>query len=628
MMIRRFFAIPLSLVLAMALAVPGLGQIVVYSNQATLGGTSFTAFTGSTEWDDLLPTGGGLLSELSLITRRSGGGPQFASGFFDLRIFDEAGNFPQGTPLGVVSFSGTFPATPTGVFSDGVLIQLTDLESLDINLPDSGRIGIGVRFDQSGWGLIPSGPAEVGSSPGGNWVGESPTERHEFGQGLPYRVAVVDPLPPGPGVGSYSLFETALATPDHPVQNGGMIGDDQFFPGVGFRVHRTTHLSQVGAYLSGSGSMFAAIVQTSNLYGLPNPPDLSGSDVLATTVIELPGGFDGADVTADFDVTLEPGTYALIFGTDKFGAAGGEAFFRDAHIPNGDWSTYSIRQSDGSRFFQAGAHRFFAIADSAPGTVQVRPTFDTLGEVAKSPYAGEIGGVRLIDGDDSILVDTNAAPDPDSFATMEFSLANVPLDREIRRVTLELNLNLVTTSGPLQFDVLGFAGDDAAQRTDVIGPQTVVGQTSFTSGSVGGIATVDIDAEFVSGLLTHASHLGLTIKPSGTGNFRFHTLESGEFGEPPLLTINLAPPPIATLPGDFNSDGLVDAADYVFWRKNDGAPRGYDEWRLNFGASSDGGSASLSNSAVPEPPAHALALMVACSLFIARRASPAPKHEL
>jgi hypothetical protein len=59
----------------------------------------------------------------------------------------------------------------------------------------------------------------------------------------------------------------------------------------------------------------------------------------------------------------------------------------------------------------------------------------------------------------------------------------------------------------------------------------------------------------------------------------------------------------AGLPGDFNNDGTVDAADYVVWRKSNGTPQQYADWRANFGASSDGSSASsaISELAAPEP---------------------------
>jgi hypothetical protein len=57
------------------------------------------------------------------------------------------------------------------------------------------------------------------------------------------------------------------------------------------------------------------------------------------------------------------------------------------------------------------------------------------------------------------------------------------------------------------------------------------------------------------------------------------------------------------LPGDYNGNGLVDAADYVVWRKTDGSQEGYDDWRMNFGrtAGSGLGGALPSLSQVPEP---------------------------
>jgi hypothetical protein len=77
--------------------------------------------------------------------------------------------------------------------------------------------------------------------------------------------------------------------------------------------------------------------------------------------------------------------------------------------------------------------------------------------------------------------------------------------------------------------------------------------------------------------------------------------------------------------GDYNSDGIVDAADYVYWRKNDGTQGGYDTWAANYGETGgSGGSASPSfvgvdftivatgsgvGSAAPEPTASILVLI-------------------
>ena len=87
------------------------------------------------------------------------------------------------------------------------------------------------------------------------------------------------------------------------------------------------------------------------------------------------------------------------------------------------------------------------------------------------------------------------------------------------------------------------------------------------------------------------------------------------------------------LPGDFNGDGLVDAADYTVWRDNLGAENesainfngdgigGIDQndyalWKTNFGTSTNGGS-GLAHANVPEPATGLTALLAAILLFCA-----------
>jgi hypothetical protein len=67
---------------------------------------------------------------------------------------------------------------------------------------------------------------------------------------------------------------------------------------------------------------------------------------------------------------------------------------------------------------------------------------------------------------------------------------------------------------------------------------------------------------------------------------------------------------VAELPaGDFNQDGAVDAADYVFWRDRVGTTfiqEEYDIWRADFGKTAGSGAALAvtdSSSSVPEPSA-------------------------
>jgi hypothetical protein len=96
--------------------------------------------------------------------------------------------------------------------------------------------------------------------------------------------------------------------------------------------------------------------------------------------------------------------------------------------------------------------------------------------------------------------------------------------------------------------------------------------------------------------------------------------------------------PIEGTPGDFNENGVVDAADYTVWRNNLGSGTAlpndnsigapitiahYELWKSNFG---QGGSAngSLQGSAVPEPSTFAMAFVSVMGALLAssrRRAS-------
>jgi hypothetical protein len=70
-----------------------------------------------------------------------------------------------------------------------------------------------------------------------------------------------------------------------------------------------------------------------------------------------------------------------------------------------------------------------------------------------------------------------------------------------------------------------------------------------------------------------------------------------------------------TLTGDFNGDGLVDAADYVDWQKTDSTPAGYQQWRTNFGEASGGGSSN--HRSAPEP---GVTMLLCVGLFLAATA--------
>jgi arylsulfatase A-like enzyme len=68
--------------------------------------------------------------------------------------------------------------------------------------------------------------------------------------------------------------------------------------------------------------------------------------------------------------------------------------------------------------------------------------------------------------------------------------------------------------------------------------------------------------------------------------------------------------------GDFNKDGVVNAADYIVWRKNGGSQAEFDTWRANFDAILVGGAiVSSSNVAVPEPTGAELTVLLLAGVF-------------
>lgn len=78
------------------------------------------------------------------------------------------------------------------------------------------------------------------------------------------------------------------------------------------------------------------------------------------------------------------------------------------------------------------------------------------------------------------------------------------------------------------------------------------------------------------------------------------------------------------LPGDFNFDGSVDAADYSVWRDGLGTiytQDDYDDWQANFGTTFDSGAMirAASSIAVPEPAGFGLLMLAVPALLRCRR---------
>jgi hypothetical protein len=92
-------------------------------------------------------------------------------------------------------------------------------------------------------------------------------------------------------------------------------------------------------------------------------------------------------------------------------------------------------------------------------------------------------------------------------------------------------------------------------------------------------------------------------------------------------------PETVNVPGDYNGNGTVDAADYVLWRKGDPAADSngdtiidqadYDFWRANFGNGGPGAGSGLGAAAVPEPTGLVLLIMGLIGGYACRRSGRA-----
>jgi hypothetical protein len=94
------------------------------------------------------------------------------------------------------------------------------------------------------------------------------------------------------------------------------------FAGVRFQITQTVLTTQVGGHFvdRNNGTFFGAIVVLDNGNDFPDSGDLSTSDILGSTELIFPVPSD--EVFGDLNLSLDPGWYALVFGSGLFGTLG------------------------------------------------------------------------------------------------------------------------------------------------------------------------------------------------------------------------------------------------------------------------------------------------------------------
>ena len=116
------------------------------------------------------------------------------------------------------------------------------------------------------------------------------------------------------------------------------------------------------------------------------------------------------------------------------------------------------------------------------------------------------------------------------------------------------------------------------------------------------------------------------LDPNNAADRNLTTLSALGYTNLEMYLNNLVAMPASGLAGDFNSDSVVDAGDYITWYKGLGTtyiPSDYNIWLANFGRTIPG-SGAASTSTIPEP-ASAVILLVALILSALIQSGPRPK---
>ncbi|MCA9170686.1 MAG: tandem-95 repeat protein, partial [Planctomycetales bacterium] len=266
------------------------------------------------------------------------------------------------------------------------------------------------------------------------------------------------------------------------------------FYGIRFEVVEPLHVDRVGGnflFFSGTGP-FAAIVELDDVNDLPDSVDLSTPDVVATTIVPLAFQDDG-DKRGDMDVTLEPGWYALMFGTEKFGSTG---------ITSLPVNNTPLLQPSDYLHARLGVPEFFPISQ-ANSTWKAR--FVLEGSTASDGPITLASGARLtMEADGSFTYDPNG-----QFESL--SVGSTVSDSFTYDVTDSIGL---TTTASVTITVAG--GNDAPTAVD---DSYVVSEQSLLSpGPSVGVIVNDSDVDGTQLTVTQingVSFVGTITLPSG-----------------------------------------------------------------------------------------------------------------
>jgi hypothetical protein len=298
----------------------------------------------------------------------------------------------------------------------------------------------------------------------------------------------------------------------------------------------------------------------------------------------------------DYNVAAGVASNPTIFAD----ASNGLAFPNDIKFSPDGSKVYVANLSGGvSRFnadgSSAGSKLALPTANDAVATPTSSMNFTSTGELLAGAFqdaSGAGGGIAISNSSVSAFPGYLVEPTP-----------------AINGATgLMIHDGYLYVSGLFSFNIRRFALSN--------GPVLSKGQMDPSWGITGVAFPQDLVAApdgngFLAGILGFAGGSGNISRYGFDGTFLNTFAVPSQNGFTEATAFAVVPTPLV---GDFNNDGVVDAADYVVWRKasptdtlpNDKTPgvvdaSDYNDWRANFGTRALAGSAALSSDGVPEP---------------------------
>jgi len=170
---------------------------------------------------------------------------------------------------------------------------------------------------------------------------------------------------------------------------------------------------------------------------------------------------------------------------------------------------------------------------------------------------------------------------------------------------------------------------DSVDTRVIAGVKSQTGQIINTMANIGGFPTSAYPTETrAAGFDTDLDGMPNAweemngLDPNSAADRNLTTLSLLGYTNLEMYLNNLVALPASSLAGDFNSDSVVDAADYVTWYKGLGTtyiPSDYNIWRASYGRTISGSGAVLT-AAIPEP---ASALILLAALILSALVHPA-----